>query len=167
MEAIDWEIELFTFIATIFTGKEREGTHGCAACGDGRALLFCTRNHIAPWHSTWVVGIKLRGRRPLFACACALQLSMFSGMCAALHPCSSQKLRCPGTFGTDIHFARQSLALKGHSIFRVGTCPNAKHRVALECESLPCKMYVCSKVPRTRSAVMKTNVELSQQGPLV
>ena len=54
-------------------------------------------------------------------------------------------LRVPSDPRTDMHFARQSLAVQGHSIFRIGTCPNAKNRLALECERLPCKMCICSR----------------------
>ena len=53
-------------------------------------------------------------------------------------------LRVPRDLGTDVHFARQALALQVHSMFRIGICSNAKNRVALECERLPCKMYICS-----------------------
>ena len=52
-------------------------------------------------------------------------------------------LRVPSDSRTDVHFARLALALQRHSMFRIGTCSNAKNRLALEaleCERPPYKM---------------------------
>ena len=54
-------------------------------------------------------------------------------------------LPVPSDSLTDVHFARQALALQCHSMFRIGTCSNAKNRLALESNRLPCKMYICSR----------------------
>ena len=54
-------------------------------------------------------------------------------------------LRVPSDSRTDVHFARQALALQRHSMFRIGTCSNAKNRLALESNRLPCTMYICSR----------------------